>query len=215
MSLYENMLPKEAIKGKFGYYPVTNSKEWDDLPDLYKVMQWELIKDPHNNFIAKAVKSVIFNVTFLEPYGINAKVSVHPSDVQKILFCSYEDTSCLLHSVSGLELEGGTKVSAKWLQDSESGAFAIVTAGGDYAARQGGYRGFIPEHVKRLENGSFKYDFDFWNGKICHYEISNPFSHLEKKMELSEKQPLSEKIQDAQKRKESAAGLKAEPEREL
>ena len=74
MGWYDNMLPKHQIEGHRGYYPVTSAKEWDELPALYKVMDWNPVKDPHNKDKLTHVKSVIFNVTFTQPYGISAEV---------------------------------------------------------------------------------------------------------------------------------------------
>lgn len=203
MGWYDNMLPKHPIEGHRGYYPVTSEKEWDELPALYKVMDWDPVKDPHNKDKLTHVKSVIFDVTFMHPYGISAKVAVHPSEVQKLLFCSFKKADCHLFSVCGIELDSGTRLPAKWLQDSTSGAFAILTCD-NYVGLQGGFRGHIPEGVKRLDDGTFKYDWSMKKAKISHYELSNPFAHLsqeyiwEPKDNVKEKgNTLDEKIQSA------------------
>lgn len=174
MSMYDGMLPQKAIPGHIGYYPVCNAEEWDQLPDLYKVMEWQPIKDPYDKDKLKAVKSVVFDVTYMEPYGIHAKVSVHPQEVQKILFCSFDRPECHLYSICEVELEGGSRLPAKWYQDSLTGAFGIY-AGRYWVARQGGFEGFIPEHVVVLKDGTFKYDFKYNIAPIAHYAFSNPF----------------------------------------
>ena len=191
--LYDGMLPVPQKPGYLGYYPVTNREEWDKLPDLYKVMEWETVKDPHDKNKPKAVKSVIFDVPYMKPYKISAKVAVHPEEVQKILFCSFKDADCHLYSVCGIELEGGTQLSAKWLQDSISGAFGIVSRG-QTVAKQGGFRGFIPECIKRLDDGTFKYNYNHTSELRTHYSFSNPFP----KTDLNKKKvPLEQQIQAA------------------
>lgn len=180
MSMYDGMLPQKAIPGHRGYYPVCNAKEWEQLPDLYKVMEWDAVKDPFHKGRLRAVKSVVFDVTYLEPYGVGARVSVHPQEVQKILFCSFDRPECHLYSICEVELEGGSRLPAKWYQDSNTGSFCIY-AGGNVVARQGGFHGFIPEHISVLEDGTFKYDRQYNSGKTHHYTLSNPFKHLREK----------------------------------
>lgn len=186
VKMYENMLPKEQKEGKLGYYPVTSREEWDNLPDLYKTMEWKPLKDHRDNGKLKAVKAVIFDVTFMEPYKIKAQVSVHPQEVQKILFCYFKNADCRLYSVSGIELEGGTRLEAKWLQDSTTGAFAIYAAG-TYVGIQGGFGGFIPERIHLLDDGTWKHDFKYSEGNISHYTIGNPFPETDEinKQEIS------------------------------
>lgn len=175
--MYAGLLPKEPLKGKQGFYPVCNAEEWEKLPLPYKVMQWEPVPDYKDQGRPKKVKAVTFDVTFLEPYKVSAKVSVHPQEVQKILFCLYDRTDCHLYSICGIELEGGTRLGAKWLQDSVSGAFGIVT-NGQFVAQQGGFRGFIPERVFVNKSGEFEYNWNFPGGKTAFYELSNPFNGL-------------------------------------
>ena len=196
--MYEGMLPKEPKKGYRGYYPVTNKQEWEDLPDLYKTMEWEPVKDPHNNNKLSAIDSVIFDVTYMTPYEINAKVYVHPSEVQKILFCSFKDKDCHLYSVCGIELQSGTRLGAKWVQDSTSGAFAIVY-NGNYVGQQGGFMGFIPERIKKMEDGTFKYDWSKNPKKVSHYALLNPFRNEKEHV------PLTDKIKSASVRAENNA----------
>lgn len=174
MKLYENMFPKVPIEGHRGYYPVCNKEEWDQLPDLYKVMEWEPVKDPFDKERLRAVKAVVFDVIYMEPYGVNAKVAVHPQEVQKILFCSFDRPECHLYSICEVELEGGNRLPAKWYQDSYTGAFGIY-AGRTCVARQGGFEGFIPERIEVLPDGTFKYDQKYGVGKTHHFTLSNPF----------------------------------------
>ena len=198
-TIYRDMLPDKPIEGHLGYYPVSNFKEWENLPDLYKTMEWEPIVDSQNNM--SAVKAVIFDVPYMEPYGVRARVSVHPSEVHKILFCLFNDTQCLLYSISVVELENGKRLHAQWLQDSISGAFAIKVAN-RLIARQGGFQGFIPEHVNKLEDGTFKFDYKYGQGKTNYYELSNPFrNEMYMEKETAHNNSLNEKISDAAKKR--------------
>ena len=183
---YDGMLSVCPKPGYRGYYPVTSREEWEALPDLYKVMEWEPVKDPRNANQLCAVKAVIFDVVHLQPYGINAKVSVHPEDVQQILFCSFENPDCHLYSVCGVELEGGSRLPAKWLQDSVTGAFGIYT-GDTCIGRQGGFGGYIPEHVQKIEDGTFRFDFQYGSGKKVHYALHNPFPENARKPSLNDR----------------------------
>jgi hypothetical protein len=180
MKKYESILPAHTKPGYRGYYPVTSREEWEQVPNLYKVMEWEQVRDPYDKGKLKAVKAVIFDVVHMEPYGISAKVSVHPQEVQKILFCQFDRPECHLYSICGIELEGGHQLHAKWLQDGISGAFRIV-AGDQTVATQGGFDGYIPERVKKLEDGTYKFDFVSDNGKTAFYTLGNPFEHIQSK----------------------------------
>lgn len=173
---YDGMLPAKPLEGKQGYYPVCNTQEWEDLPDLYKAMEWSPLLDYQNKGTISAVKSVIFDVTYMEPYKISAKVSVHPQEVQKLLYCLFENAQCHLYSVCGVELESGTRLGAKWLQDSVTGSFGIY-AGGHLCGRQGGFQGFVPANIERLEDGTFQYKSCSCalTGNKVFYEYSNPF----------------------------------------
>lgn len=207
--MYDGLLPDKEIKGHQGYYPVCNAQEWDELPLPYKVMEWSPVKDYRDKGQLKAVEAVIFDVTYMEPYKIRAKVSVHPQEVQKILFCLHKDTQCHLYSVCGIELDGGTQLGAKWLQDSISGAFAIVS-GGQLVGQQGGFRGLIPERVQRLEDGTFAYGWNMQNlTKRSHYEILNPFRDIgrDRKAEVVQKtQDSVNMILDYLKKEQAACG---------
>ncbi len=183
---YKDMLPKEHIDGKLGYYPVSCQEEWEQLPDLYKTMEWEQVKDPLNKDAPSPVKSVIFDVPYMAPYGIRAKVSVHPSDVHKILFCNFKNADCHLYSVSGIELESGTRLRAKWYQDTTTGSFAIF-CGGTPIARQGGYLAYVPMSVSRTEGNGFQYNFHHDSGKTSYYALTNPYYMLLSKTQMMQK----------------------------
>lgn len=201
MSLYDDMLPKERKDGRIGYYPVINKEEWEVLPALYKAMDWNAIPDPFDkNKRLRAVKSVIFDVVYMEPYCIRAEVSVHPENIQKILFCSHNTGyQCHLHTISGVELEGGTRLNAKWMQDSTTGSFGIFV-NGNCIARQGGFGGYIPDGITKDETGAFKYDRNNTHegkGVISHYNYSNPFIFMgATKKEVSSIQKLIEAMAD-------------------
>ena len=177
--MLNKFLPKVHKEGYLGYYPVTNADEWEQLPDVYKVMEWFPLTVNKQQFDGSVkpeltfVKNVVFDAVHIEPYKVNAKVSVHRQEVQKILFCNYKEAQCHLYSVCGVEFENGVTASAKWVQDSETGAFAI-TCGGNYVGKQGGFLGFIPESVIETEEG-FKFERKSTKN-ICHYELMNPFN---------------------------------------
>lgn len=193
MPIYEGMLPVKPIEGHRGYYPVANSEQWKALPDLYKVMTWTSVVDPKDKQQRLSpVKSVTFDVVYMQPYGINARVSIHPSHVLPVLFTSHKNADCHLYSICEVELASGTKLPAKWLQDSTTGAFAVLvgTNHTQYAAMQGGFSGHVPEFMNRLDDGSWKYDYSSAmtaasSGKMKvtqHYALSNPFDSVRNTM---------------------------------
>lgn len=178
MKIYEGFMPKEKKEGKLGFYPVANEHEWDELPAVYKAMEWFPV-DVYNRELKKNVTTVPeyieFDVVYMKPYKIRATVKVHVQEVQKILFCLFDDPQCQLYSVSGVVFQNGERWGAKWLQDSKTGAFAIQVQGGKIVGKQGGFRGFVPRRIKRTEDGGFAYDSYSKDGNRCHYEFSNPF----------------------------------------
>ena len=197
MSIYDGMLPEKEIKGKLGFYPVTSKEEWESLPALYKVMDWEPVKDPFDGGKLKAVKNVIFDVVYMEPYGIRATVSVHPQEIQSILFCLHKEKDCQLYTIREVELEGGLRLGAHWLQDTTTGAFAIVlNGGGSTVARQGGYMGYIPGRIKKTELGKFEYDLYYHGDKTGFYHYLNPFRNV-KDPEVKKETDVIKNLMDA------------------
>lgn len=174
----EKFLPEKPIEGKRGYYPVCNADEWEKLPNVYKAMEWfpTEMKDSRFDIIEKtSPEYIVFDVVYMKPYKISAKVKVHVQEVQKILFCLYPlDTQCRLHTVSAVIYENGAERRAEWLQDSQTGAYAIVDYRGNIVGKQGGFGGFIPNQIEETEDG-FKWT-GFKSGRNrCHYTLTNPF----------------------------------------
>lgn len=176
--MYEGMMPEKPIEGHLGFYPVCNADEWENLPALYKAMQWFPVEVYNLRWREKetsVVESVIFDVVFLKPYKVSAKVEVHVQEVQSILFCLHEKTDCQLYSICGVKFANGEVYGAEWKQDARSGAFAVY-AGGKCVGMQGGFRGFVPSNIEKTEDG-WK-----WKGCAvncegrCHYALSNPFN---------------------------------------
>lgn len=178
MSIYDGFLPENALEGHKGYYPVCNEKEWDALPDVYKAMEWFPV-DVYNQRWRKTEKTVaeyvVFDVVYLKPYKIRASVKVHVQDVQKILFCLYNDTQCHLYTISHVIFANGEKWWAKWTQDATTGAFA-VWADHKLVGQQGGFMGFIPSQIEKTEDG-FKWSGFKAGQNRCHYELTNPFKY--------------------------------------
>ena len=177
MSIYEGFLPKVYNDHKFGFYPVCNAQEWDELPAVYKEMDWYAM-DVYDEFLRKNVRSipeyVEFDVVHMLPYKISATVRVHVQEVQKILFCLFDSAECHLYSIKSVVFQNGEVWGAKWQQDATTGAFAIFACG-HCVARQGGYMGYIPKQIERTEDG-WK-----WTGyrdtpERCHYQLTNPFT---------------------------------------
>lgn len=168
---YDGMLPAVQKEGRRGYYPVTSEQEWkDELPAVYKAMEWFPVKDPFNKGKLSVIERVIFETPYLEPYGVRAKIEVHRQEFQKIMFMLHEKTQCQLYSVCGVVLQSGTRLGAKWYQDTTTGAFAVYS-NEMYVGKQGGFNGHIPECIEKLEDGSFK-----WKGfegykNINHYSF--------------------------------------------
>ena len=210
---YDGMLPHKPLEGKRGYYPVCNAQEWDELPALYKAMEWSPLPDYRNKGSLSAVKSVIFDVVYMEPYRISAKVHIHRQEVQKVLYCLFKDPQCHLYSICGVELESGTQYGAKWLQDSVTGSFGIY-AGTHLCGRQGGFQGFVPANIERAADGTFKWKpySRGTTGNVVSFEVSNPFP--EEKL-VVKKPSLEEVIKGADQVAKSAvrdAGERASSE---
>ena len=174
-------LPKVAKEGKRGYYPVATYQEWEELPAVYKAMEWspiEVDKMSYNGKFVKEktfVKNVVFD-TYLPQLSTSAKVSVHRQEVQQILFCLHNSTDCHLYTVCEVEFENGVRWGAKWVQDNETGAFAIVCHG-RYVGMQGGFLRTVPANIEETEDGfEYKQGYNCYGSKtINHYQYLNPF----------------------------------------
>ena len=174
--MYENMMPTKPIKGHTGFYPVCNAEEWENLPSLYKAMQWfpiEVYNTRWNKKETTVVEKVIFDVVYMTPYKIRAKVEVHVQEVQKILFCLYENPECHLYSICEVKFANGETCGAKWVQDTRTGAYAVY-AYNRYVGMQGGFGGFVPENIEKTEDGWKHKDYGEYSGR-CHYTLLNPF----------------------------------------
>ena len=175
--MYENMLPTKPIKGHRGFYPACNAEEWENVPNLYKSMEWFPIDVYNTRWSRKeetVVESVIFDVVFMHPYKIRARVEVHVQEVQKILFCAHQKADCHLYTICAVKFANGEEWSAEWRQDTTTGAFAVYSCG-KVLGMQGGYLGFIPENIEKDENGWKWKGYGNYNGR-CHYSLSNPFN---------------------------------------
>lgn len=140
--LNKDFLPGKPIEGKRGFYPAITDEEYRGLPLPMKCATWDA-----------SVKYVIFD-TFFADYGFSANVEVHADNAFKALFkLSGKDTQ--LYSVVAVRLKNGERVAAKWLQDTETGAFRIVTLSGRVLGTQGGFRGHVPENCKKDKDGKW------------------------------------------------------------
>lgn len=179
MKLANKFLPKEKIKGHRGYYPACNEQEWDNLPEVFRAMEWFPVevynnKQYHCKKEITVAEYVVFDVVYAEPYKIRASVKVHVQDVQKILFCAFNNPQFHLYSISKVVFANGVEWGAKWTQDTKTGAFA-VWACDKIVGKQGGYMGFIPCQIEETEEG-FKWSGYHDGQNRCHYELLNPFT---------------------------------------
>ena len=176
MGMYDGMMPAKPISGHRGFYPACNAEEWESVPKVYKAMEWFPIEVYNTRWHKKetsVVEKVIFDVIFLKPYKVRARVEVHVQEVQNILFCLHENTDCHLYSICAVKFANGEEWGAEWKQDTKSGAFAVY-ASGHCVGMQGGFLGFVPENIEKTEDG-WK-----WKGVVncdgrCHYALMNPF----------------------------------------
>ena len=176
MAMYENMMPPKPIDGHLGFYPACNAEEWENIPAIYKAMQWlpvEVYNTRHRQKETTVVEKVIYDVTFLKPYKVSARVEVHVQETQGILFCSHEHTDCQLYSICAVKFANGEVWGAEWKQDARSGAFAVYACG-KRVGMQGGFLGFVPDNIEQTENGWKWKGFVNCEGR-CHYALSNPF----------------------------------------
>ena len=145
MELFKKFLPKDEIKGKIGYYPVMNDEEWENLPVVYKAMEWFPIEVYNHEWKIKetvTVEYVYFDM-FLPEHKVSAKVRVHREDVPKLLYRYYANNECHFYTICGVEFTNHQYVAAKWYQDSRTGAFGVYTYG-RYVGKQGGFQGYVP-----------------------------------------------------------------------
>ena len=166
-------LPKEAIKGHRGYYPVCNKAEWDALPDVYKSMTWYPTKVYNRSLHREELtipEYVEFDVVFYDPYKVRGTFRVHVQEVQKILFCSV-DSDLLLYSICGVVFANGERWGAEWKQDTRTGAFAVY-ASGKMIGQQGGFLGHVPEDIEETEDGFKWKGFVNSNNRIHHAGLS-------------------------------------------
>lgn len=176
MSLYENMMPEKPIAGRRGFYPVCTADEWEALPKVYKAMEWfpvEVYNTRWHKTETTVAEKVIFDVTFMRPYKIRARVEVHVQEVQSILFCLHDDPDCHLYSICAVKFANGEEWGAEWKQDTKTGAFAVY-ASGKLIGKQGGFVGFVPENIEKTETGWKWKGYGDYTGR-CHYALSNPF----------------------------------------
>lgn len=176
MGMYDGMMPAKPIDGHRGFYPACNAEEWENVPKVYKAMEWFPVEVYNTRWRKKettVVESVIFDVVYMRPYKIRARVEVHVQEVQNILFCAHENTDCLLYSICAVKFANGEEWGAEWKQDVWSGAFAVY-ASGKCVGKQGGYLGFVPENIEKTEDGWKWRGFAECDGR-CHYALTNPF----------------------------------------
>lgn len=177
MSMYDGMFPQERKEGHIGYYPVTSAEEWNELPAVYKSMEWFPVEMKRNGYSEKtSVEYVEFDVVYMTPYKVSGTFRVHRQEIQKILFCSFPGHSdCHLYSVSAVVFQNGERWPAKWHQDSRTGAYEILACG-KRVGTQGGFLGFVPNNIERTDDGDWKCNWN-QNGNITHYQMTNPFEH--------------------------------------
>ena len=177
--MFNKFMPVNQKDGYRGFYPVTNAQEWDELPAVYKAMEWfpiEMKLFDHRGELhteKTIVKNVVFDALHIMPYKVSAKVSVHRSSVQSILFSSHKQHDCHLYTVCEVEFENGERRRAKWVQDTRTGAFAIMV-GSRYVGKQGGFQFYVPSNIEDAEDG-FKWKGYVAGETITHYDVSNPF----------------------------------------
>ena len=114
--LYAGFLPEAGdarFEGKRGFYPAMTAEEYRALPLPMKCATWDA-----------RVQYVIFD-SYFRDYELSGKVEVHAENAFKALF-RHSETDTQLYSVCAVRLFDGTRIAAKWVQDSVSGAFRIV-----------------------------------------------------------------------------------------
>lgn len=119
--LYAGFLPEAGdarFEGKRSFYPAMTAEEYRALPLPMKCATWDA-----------RVQYVIFD-SYFRDYELSGKVEVHAENAFKALF-RHSETDTQLYSVCAVRLFDGTRIAAKWVQDSVSGAFRIVTTSGN------------------------------------------------------------------------------------
>lgn len=142
--LYAGFLPEAGdarFEGKRGFYPAMTAEEYRALPLPMKCATWDA-----------RVQYVIFD-SYFRDYELSGKVEVHAENAFKALF-RHSETDTQLYSVCAVRLFDGTRVAAKWVQDSVSGAFRIVTTSGNVLGTQGGFRGHMQDDGEALPEAS-------------------------------------------------------------
>ncbi len=171
----KKFMPKEQKKGYRGFYPVTTAEEWEELPVVYKAMEWfpvEVFDDYLRKNVWSIPEYILFDAIYVEPYRIRATVKVHVQEVQKLLYCLYPDSGLHLHTVCGVVLQNGEELRAETKQDTRTGAFGVYSFG-KLIGRQGGYLGAIPENIEETEDGFKWKGFKDYKNR-CHYQLTNP-----------------------------------------
>ena len=140
-SIVDPFLPEIPIPGRMGYYPCKNQEEWRTLPLPLRCSTW------YEN-----VETVIFKTSFSN-LGIGAVVEVHPESVFKALF-TLNKSGAQLYNLVGVKING-QRYAANWLQDTETGAFAIYGNGGRLIAWQGGFRRHMPDNCVDKGDGAW------------------------------------------------------------
>ena len=142
MKRAKEFLPEKPINGKIGFYPAMTAEEYRALPLPMKCATWDA-----------RVQYVIFD-SYFRDYELSGKVEVHAENAFKALF-RHSETDTQLYSVCAVRLFDGTRVAAKWWQDSETGAFKITDLKGNALGTQGGFRGHIPANCKKNSAGEW------------------------------------------------------------
>lgn len=141
--LYAGFLPEAGdarFEGKRGFYPAMTAEEYRALPLPMKCATLDA-----------RVQYVIFD-SYFRDYELSGKVEVHAENAFKALF-RHSETDTQLYSVCAVRLFDGTRVAAKWVQDSVSGAFRIVTTSGNVLGTQGGFRDISPKTARSGTTG--------------------------------------------------------------
>ncbi len=137
--LYAGFLPEAGdarFEGKRGFYPAMTAEEYRALPLPMKCATWDA-----------RVQYVIFD-SYFRDYELSGKVEAsYAENAFKALF-RHSETDTQLYSVCAVRLFDGTRVAAKWVQDSVSGAFRISN---DFRKRAGYARRLSRTYPRKLQ----------------------------------------------------------------